>query len=110
METGVLMQPSDYGEPYPYTRHLIEDGRKHLLLRQTIPLTCPVRLLHGMRDADVPWRTSQRIAERLAGEDVRITLVKDGDHRLSREQDIALLCRTVTELLDGAGAADISAA
>jgi pimeloyl-ACP methyl ester carboxylesterase len=110
METGVLMQPSDYGEPYPYTRHLIEDGRKHLLLRQTIPLTCPVRLLHGMRDADVPWRTSQRIAERLTGEDVRITLVKDGDHRLSREQDIALLCRTVSELLDGAGAADISAA
>ena len=53
-----------------------------------------MRLLHGMRDADVPWRTSQRIAERLAGEDVRITLVKDGDHRLSREQDIALLCRT----------------
>ncbi|HYI73281.1 MAG TPA: alpha/beta hydrolase, partial [Skermanella sp.] len=110
METGVLMQPSDYGEPYPYTRHLIEDGRKHLLLRQTIPLTCPVRLLHGMRDADVPWRTSQRIAERLAGEDVRITLVKDGDHRLSREQDIALLCRTVAELLDGTGTADISAA
>ncbi|UEM03094.1 alpha/beta hydrolase [Skermanella rosea] len=101
METGALLKPSDYGDPYPYTRRLIEDGRDHLLLRGTIPLACPVRLLHGMRDADVPWRTSQRIAERLAGDDVRITLVKDGDHRLSRDQDIALLCRTVGELLDG---------
>jgi pimeloyl-ACP methyl ester carboxylesterase len=110
METGVLMQPSEYGEPYPYTRHLIEDGRRHLLLRGTIPLTCPVRLLHGMRDADVPWRTSQRIAERLAGDDVRITLVKDGDHRLSRDQDIALLCRTVGELLDSFNGGTVSAA
>lgn len=101
METGVLLKPSDYGDPYAYTRLLVEDGRDHLLLRGTIPLTCPVRLLHGMRDADVPWRTSQRIAERLAGDDVRITLVKDGDHRLSRDQDIALLCRTVGEMLDG---------
>ena len=63
-----------------------------------------------MRDADVPWRTSQRIVERLAGEDVRITLVKDGDHRLSREQDIALLCRTVGELLDETGGVSASSA
>jgi pimeloyl-ACP methyl ester carboxylesterase len=105
METGVLYKPSDYGAPYAYTRHLIEDGRTHLLLRAPIALTCPVRLLHGMRDADVPWRTSQRVAERLTGDDVRITLVKDGDHRLSRDQDIALLCRTVGELLDGPASA-----
>jgi pimeloyl-ACP methyl ester carboxylesterase len=113
MEDGVLYEDSDYGEPYPYTRELIEDGRRHLLLREPIPLTCPVRLLHGMRDADVPWRTSQRLCDRLVGEDVRITLVKDGDHRLSRPQDIALLCRTVGDLLrdldDGGGSAGSAA-
>lgn len=100
MEEGVLLRPSDYGpEPQPITRALIEDGRKHLLLRGPIGFEGPVRLLHGMRDPDVPWRVSLTIAERLASEDVRITLVKDGDHRLSRPQDIALLCRTVGELV-----------
>jgi pimeloyl-ACP methyl ester carboxylesterase len=103
MEDGVLYEDSAYGEPYPYTRELIEDGRRHLLLREPIPLTCPVRLLHGMRDADVPWRTSQRLSDRLAGEDARITLVKDGDHRLSRPQDIALLCQTVGDLIRDLG-------
>ncbi len=99
MERGVLLAPSAYGEPVPLTRALIEDGRRHLLLDRPIPLACPVRLLHGQRDADVPWEMALRIAERIAGEDVRITLVKDGDHRLSRPQDLALLRETVGPLL-----------
>jgi pimeloyl-ACP methyl ester carboxylesterase len=91
LEHGVLHVPSQYGDPFPITRGLIEEGRKHLLLHGPIPLACPVRLLHGQRDPDVPWETSLRLAEQLTGDDVRITLVKDGDHRLSRPQDLALL-------------------
>lgn len=93
---GVLVVPSEYGDSYPITRGLIEDGRNHLLLGAPISIGCPVRLLHGQRDADVPWETSLRIAERLAGDDVRVILVKDGDHRLSRPADLGLL----TEVLD----------
>ena len=98
LRDGVLHVHSDYGGPYPITRGLIEDGRQHLLLNAPIPLACPVRLLHGQRDPDVPWETSLRIAERITGEDVRITLVKDGDHRLSRPQDLALLAETLASL------------
>lgn len=94
---GVLLVPSEYGETYPITRRLIEDGRNHLLLGAPIPIDCPVRLLHGQRDPDVPWETSLQIAERITGGDVRINLVKDGDHRLSRPADLGLL----TEVLDG---------
>jgi pimeloyl-ACP methyl ester carboxylesterase len=96
---GVLHVPSQYGDPYPITRGLIEDGRNHLLLHAPIPLACPVRLLHGQCDPDVPWETSLRIAERITGPDVHVTLVKDGDHRLSRPADLALLTRTVDALL-----------
>ena len=97
---GVYYEPSEYGdEPYTITNALIEDGRNHLLLRRPISLHCPVRLLHGMRDDSVPWMTSSRIAEKLMAEDVRIFLVKDGDHRLSRDQDIARLKLTLDELL-----------
>ncbi len=99
MGRGVLLEPSPYGEPAPLTRALIEDGRRHLLLDRPIPLACPVRLLHGQRDADVPWEMALRIAERIEGEDVRLMLVKDGDHRLSRPQDLALLRETVGPLL-----------
>src|SRR5258708_4128576 len=97
---GVFPEPSDYSDkPYSVTMRLIEDGRRHLVLRGTIPLTCPVRLLHGMQDPDVPWHRSLRLSDKLAGSDVRVVLIKDGDHRLSREQDLALLCGTVGELL-----------
>jgi len=92
--------PSQYGEPYAITRALIEDGRNHLVLTGPIPIECPIRLLHGQRDPDVPWETALRIAERVASEDVRVTLIKDGDHRLSRGQDLALLCETLAVLLD----------
>jgi pimeloyl-ACP methyl ester carboxylesterase len=99
MRDGVLHRPSQYGEPYPITRALIEDGRTRLLLGAPIALSCPVRLLHGQQDADVPWEMALRIAEKLLSRDVQVVLVKDGDHRLSRPQDLALLCRTLGALL-----------
>jgi len=79
-------------------RALIEEGRTRLRLRGTIPISAPVRLLHGQRDNEVPWRTALRLADCLASEDVRVTLVKDGDHRLSREADLALLAETLSGL------------
>ena len=101
LRDGQARIPSAYGEAgYLITRKLIEDGRKHLILGKPIPVSCPVRLLHGMRDADVPYRVSIALAEKIAGEDVRIELVKDGDHRLSRERDLALLTRHLELLLD----------
>ena len=101
MEEGVWNRPTDYSpDPQPLTRALIEDGRNHLLLGGPIAFEGPVRLLHGMADPDVPWQVSLRLAEALTTKDVRITLIKDGDHRLSRDQDIALLCRTVGELVE----------
>jgi pimeloyl-ACP methyl ester carboxylesterase len=99
LRDGVLRVPSQYGDPYPITRALIEDGRNHLLLERPITLNCPVRLLHGQSDPDVPWETSLRLAERLTGADVQTILVKDGDHRLSRPRDLALLRRTLAALL-----------
>lgn len=101
MRDGVLHVPSPYGEPAPITRALIEDGRSHLLLGQPIALAGPVRLLHGQQDPDVPWETSLRLAARLTSPDVRVILVKDGDHRLSRPADLALLRRTLGSLLLG---------
>ena len=96
---GYLDVPSEYGDPYRITLRLIEDGRKHLLLDGPIPLTCPVRLLQGQRDADVPWETALLLSEAVVSEDVRVCLIKDGDHRLSRPQDLALLAATVGALL-----------
>jgi len=99
MAQGRLEQPSEYSaEPYVITRTLIEDGRRHLLLGGVIDLDMPVRLLQGMADPDVPYRHALRLVEKLASRDVRLTLIKDGDHRLSRPQDLVLLCDTVAEL------------
>jgi pimeloyl-ACP methyl ester carboxylesterase len=95
---GFLDVPSRYGASLRLTRTLIEDGRRHLLLGAPIPLACPVRLLHGQCDGDVPWELALRLTERLATQDVQVTLIKDGDHRLSRPADLALLCRTVALL------------
>ncbi len=104
LRDGALDVPSDYGDPYRVTRALIEDGRQRRLLTGPIPIACPVRLLQGQRDADVPWQTALRVAERLATEDVQVTLIKDGDHRLSRPSDLALLRQALRALLleDGA--------
>jgi pimeloyl-ACP methyl ester carboxylesterase len=104
MSSGVLHVPSQYGDPYPITRALIEDGRNHLLLHEPVALDRPVRLLHGQRDPDVPWEFALRIADQVTSSDVRVILVKDGDHRLSRPQDLALLCQTLSPLLGEDGA------
>jgi len=101
VRTGRLEIKSDYSEePTVITRALIEEGRRHLLLSAPIGIRCPVRLLHGMADPDVPYRLSLDLSERIAGDDVRVTLIKDGDHRLSREEDLQLLARTIEELID----------
>lgn len=99
---GLLHLPSDYGgEPYPITRRLIEEGRDRLLLRGPIPLACPVHLIHGMRDQDVPWRTALRIAEQLQSDEVVVSLVKNGDHRLSSEIDLARMLAAVDAVAAG---------
>jgi pimeloyl-ACP methyl ester carboxylesterase len=99
LRDGVHLQPSDYDPAgYPITRALIEDGRNHLLLRAPIKIGCRVRLYHGMRDLDVPWQTSLRIADRIGSENVIVTLIKDGDHRLSRDGDLTRICAAVDEL------------
>jgi pimeloyl-ACP methyl ester carboxylesterase len=99
-ETGRLEESSPYGEaPYVTTRAFWESGEALRLLGGEIAVDCPVRLLHGLADPDVPWRISIDLAERLRSTDVRIILVKDGDHRLSRPGDIALLTDTVRSLL-----------
>jgi pimeloyl-ACP methyl ester carboxylesterase len=97
-EAGVWHRSSEYGEPYPITRGLIEEGRRHLLLGGMIETGCPVRILQGVQDPDVPWNHAVELTSRLAQDDVVLTLVKDGDHRLSRPEDIARLIKAVAEL------------
>jgi pimeloyl-ACP methyl ester carboxylesterase len=97
---GHIEVPSEYGEqPYLITMAMIEAGRRHFVLRDALDISCPVRLLHGQADRDVPWATSVRLAEVLTGSDVRVTLVKDGQHRFSRESDLAVLKGCVEELV-----------
>ncbi|ALK10863.1 alpha/beta hydrolase [Blastochloris viridis] len=99
MEAGAWLAPSQYGEePYPITRGLIEDGRTHLLLGEVVRTGCPVRILQGMADPDVPWQHTMTLVERLAQDDAALTLIKDGDHRLSRPEDLTLLVRAVEDV------------
>jgi pimeloyl-ACP methyl ester carboxylesterase len=95
---GVWLRPSQYGEPYPITRTLIEEGRNHLVLGSTIEVGCPVRILQGAQDPDVPWQHAFALAHRLPSDDVVLTMIQDGDHRLSRPQDIARIIAAVNEL------------
>jgi pimeloyl-ACP methyl ester carboxylesterase len=95
---GVWMRPSQYGDAYPITRALIEDGRNHLLLGSAIDVGCPVRILQGAQDPDVPWQHAFALAHRLPTEDVVLTMIQDGDHRLSRPQDIARIIAAVAEI------------
>jgi pimeloyl-ACP methyl ester carboxylesterase len=97
-DKGLWARPSEYSsEPYLVTRRLIEEGRNHLLLGGMIETGCPVRILQGVVDPDVPWRHAVELVSRLASDDVVLTLVKDGDHRLSRPEDIERLIRAVAE-------------
>ena len=98
---GIIHLPSEYGEPTPITRALVEDGRRQSVLSEPIDLPCPVRILQGMADPDVPWRHAIRILDTLAQGDARVTLIKDGDHRLSRPEDLRLLAETLDSLLAG---------
>ena len=94
-----VLEENAYGpQPTPTYPGFWNDGQATLVLGEEISLTCPVRLLHGQHDPDVPWETSLRLAQALRSADVQVTLVKDGDHRLSREADIALLLRTIAAL------------
>ena len=99
MEQGMTLRPSEYGDPYPITRDLIEDGKQWALLDAPIALTMPVRILQGMQDPDVPWEHAFKLIEALESDDVVFSLVKDGDHRLSRDQDIDRLIATCGELV-----------
>jgi pimeloyl-ACP methyl ester carboxylesterase len=100
LAAGELREATPYSDqPYVTTRAFWQSGEANRLLGSTIALTCPVRLLHGQEDGDVPPGISLRLAAALAGDDVQVTLVKGGDHRLSRESDIALLIDTVARLL-----------
>ncbi len=97
-DKGIWARPSQYStEPYLVTRQLIEEGRDHLLLGGMIETGCPVRILQGVEDPAVPWQHAKALVARLACDDVVLTLVKDGDHRLSRPEDIERLVRAVAE-------------
>src|SRR5579862_4768466 len=97
-QNGVWARPSQYSdEPYLVTRRLIEEGRNHLLLGGMIECGCPVRILQGVEDPDVPWQHAKALVTRLACDDVVLTLIKDGDHRLSRPEDIERMLSAVSE-------------
>jgi pimeloyl-ACP methyl ester carboxylesterase len=96
--TGVWLRPSEYGDPYPITRNLIEEGRKHLLLGGAIEVGCPVHILQGAQDPDVPWKHAFALAHRLPTDDMVLTMIQDGDHRLSRPQDITRILAAVAEM------------
>ncbi|MEM9378043.1 MAG: alpha/beta fold hydrolase [Pseudomonadota bacterium] len=98
-EQGRTLRPTDYGDPYPITRDLIEDGKNWTLLDASIDLDMPIRILQGQQDPDVPWQHAFKLVETLRSEDLVFHLIKDGDHRLSREQDIARLVATCGELV-----------
>ncbi|MBW8811879.1 MAG: alpha/beta hydrolase [Caulobacterales bacterium] len=96
---GVWLRPSEYGEPYPISRALLEDGARWSILGgEPIPLEIPVRILQGGEDPDVPWRHALELAQTLKGDDVVFSLIKDGDHRLSRPHDLARLIAAVEEV------------
>lgn len=96
LEHGAYLHQSDYGA-YPITRLLIEDGRKHLLFGSEIRPNCPLHILQGMQDEPVPWHHALRLIEHLPQDEVILTLIKDGDHRLSRDQDLALLTQAIAQ-------------
>lgn len=102
---GVFERPSRYGDgAYPITKALIEEGRNHLIGGTPFDPGCPVRVLHGLRDPDVPWHHSNTLVELLTGDDIAVMFVQDGEHRLSRPQDIERLFLTITDLYESLAA------
>ncbi|MCC5975584.1 MAG: alpha/beta hydrolase [Rubellimicrobium sp.] len=99
LETGVVHLPSDYGDPYPITRRLIEDGRRHLVLRTPLHLPCPTRLLQGTADRDVPPSVALRLLDHAEGPDLRLTLVKGADHRFSSPDCLELIGDALDEVV-----------
>lgn len=100
---GVVLQPSDYSdEPYPITHALIEDGRRHLMFGKGIVTGCPVTILQGGKDKDVPREHAMKLVQHLLTDPVTFTLIPDGDHRLSRDQDLELLKEVVLRAVDEA--------
>ncbi len=100
LEEGVVHVPScDGGDSYPITRALIEDGKNHTLLHAPIAIDCPVRLMHGMADVDVSWQRSIAVAERLTSDNVRVQLLKNGDHRMNTPEGLATLGGLVEEVI-----------
>lgn len=99
-KTGEWLWPSAYdAQPYPITRALIEDGRKYLLLGRPVHLSCPVRIIQGMKDPDVPWTHALKLVDALEG-DVVLTLVRDGDHRMASPDGLRRMTRAVEELVE----------
>lgn len=95
---GVWLRPSRYGAPIPITRRMLDDGERLCLLDAPITLSCPVRILHGQLDPDVPWQGSLQLAERLRSPDTQTILLKHGDHRLSRPHELALIASVLERL------------
>lgn len=103
MEKGMWMRPTPYGEPYPITRSLIVDGAQWSVLDDPIDLSVPVTILQGKVDPDVPWTHALKVQDALASADVEFILIKDGEHRLSRDQDIQRLMMEVKRLVRKVG-------
>lgn len=99
LQNGVYLQPSDYDEPLPLTRALFEDGKIWQIMDRPISFSGPVRILQGMKDEAVPWQHAQGLVDLITSDDVTLTLVKTGDHRLSTDQDLARLLATCEALL-----------
>jgi len=101
IEKGAFLRPSEYSEdPYLITRALIEDGRKNLLFTGPIETGCPVHILQGVHDTDVPWNHALKLVSALVQDDVVLTLIKDGEHRLSREEDIEKMINIVADMVN----------
>ena len=101
METGVYLRPSAYGDaPYPITKALIDDGERHLFGAGPVSIGCPIHIIQGMRDLDVPYQHSLSLLDVISDADIRLTLVKDAEHRLSRPQDLAMLFSILSSFND----------
>ena len=98
-DKGVYLRPSDYGDgPYPITRAFIEDGRRHLIGSEPLNPGRPIHILHGLQDPDVPWEHTLDLVAHLTGDWARVSAVPDGEHRLSRPEDIALLLDVIRDV------------